>query len=411
MSWAAWLVETRTGRIGPRVPLLAGSKADWCINGIGSWELVVDGSWLDTVPRRWWYPWASSALVCHDAGDGSGWRPVILGPATAMPACTMGPDGEKGQPATLKGADIREILARRIITGWRDWDGSSGTWDLQHEQVSFAGMSLGTIAARLVAKAVDRYAGALPVALPPELEQTGLSDNDSHKRTYPAYNLSNSSVDKLLSNLSDVIGGPDMVLRPVLDPGDGMQPDTVHVEFRHGVEGQPQIPQAGMRVWDATRPQGPVTGAKVTCDADGMCTRAWATGAGQDADILMDVRQNEALMHAGMPLLERVHAYQSVSQHGTLLAHVDEDLAAGSRPTVQWQVDVDAAAPGARPGLDWHIGDRVRLLTPPSRAATRLTDGPDLPAPPVPSDIIVTTLSAAADLGHEKITVKTQEDM
>lgn len=410
MTWGVWLIETTTGRVGPRVPLLAGSKAGWCINGAGSWTVVTDGAWLDTVPRRWWYPWASGVLVCHDAGDGSGWRPVQAGPAAAMPSAPVGPNGEAGQPVTLSGGDYRAILAERIITGWRDWDGSSGTWDLQHEQLTLSGMSLGTIAARLVQKAMERYAGTLPIVLPAELEQTGLPDDDGHRRTYQAHNLSNSSAAKLLDDLSNVIGGPDMALRPVLDLGDGMQPDRVAVEFRHGVEGQPQIPQAGMRVWDATRPRGNVTGLKVTCDASGMCTRAWATGAGQDADILMDVRQNEALMHAGAPLLERTRAYQSVTQHGTLLAHVDADLAAGAAPTVQWQVEVDASAPGTRPALDWHVGDRVRLLTPPTRARTRLEDGPDTPAPPRPLDLTVTALSAEADLTRDVVAVKTQED-
>lgn len=409
MSWAAWLIETATGRIGPRVPALAGSKAEWLINGTGSWTVVCDGAWLDAVPRRWWYPWASGVLVCHDADDGSGPQPVVAGPATAVPAASMGPDGETGAPVTLSGQDYRALLARRIITGWRDWPAPDSTWELQHEQLALEGMSLGTVAQRLVEKAMDRYAGALPVDVLPALAQDGLGAA-GHTRTYYAHNLSNNDCDKLLTDLSNADGGPDIALRPVLRPGGGAGPDTVRVELHHGVEGQPQIPQRGMPVWDAARPHGSVAGLKATTDSSGLYTRSWATGAGQDADILMDVRQNDDLMRAGMPLMEQVRAYQSVTRHETLLEHVDADLAAARTPVVQWQVDVDARAPGTRPGLDWSVGDRVRLLTPPSRAYARLEDGPDLPAPPRPLDLTVTTLSASADLDRDVVTVKMQED-
>lgn len=409
--WAAWLADTKTGRIGPRIPALDGSKAEWELNGTGTWTIVADGDWLDTVPAGWWYPWASSVLICHDAHDGAGWQPVMLGPATEMPSAKMGTAGEKGMPATLTDKDIRAILARRIITGHRDWQAPEGTWQLQHEQVTFSGMSLGTIAERLITKACERYAGQLPIRPRAGHAQTGLAADDGHTRTYHAYNLSNNGADKRLSELSEVIGGPDLAMRPVLEGDDPDHPDTVTVEVWHGLEGQPQIPQTGRRIWDATAPRGGVTGLEVATDSSGIYTRSWATGAGEDADILMDVRQNEHLMQAGMPLMEQVQAYQSISNHGPLLAHVDADLAAASRPVVQWTVQVDASQPGCRPVTDWQVGDRVRLITPPTRATVRLTlDTAGLPQPPAAQDLTVTTIAASADLGEDVVKVKMQED-
>lgn len=412
MSWAAWLATTKTGRLGPRLPLLDGSKATVELNTGGSSSIVTEGDWLDTIPMRWWYPWASSIVVAHRTdGLDVDWQPILLGPIMDFPACSMtAAAGESGQPVTLTGGDLRDMLARRIITGTADWDGASGTWALQHTSVRYERMSLGTIADRIIDLATARQAGSLPIRHRQDLAQADLSAAVGHARQYDACNLANNGVDKRLSELSDVIGGPDIMLRPGIDWGDTMTPPAAYATVIHGVEGQPQIPQRRTTVWDATRPAGPVTSISATVDASQMWTRRWATGAGQDADILMDVRQAEQMLQAGMPLMEDVTTYSSVTTHATLLAHVDALVAAGQRQTVQWTATVDLTHPDASPGV-WHVGDRVRVITPPTRAYAALTEASaQAPWPPRREDRTMTAIKATFDLCAETATVDLQED-
>ena len=271
-------------------------------------------------------------------------------------------------------------------------------------------MSLGTIADRIIDLATARQAGSLPIRHRQDLAQTDLSAAVGHARQYDACNLANNGVDKRLSELSDVIGGPDIMLRPGIDWGDTMTPPAAYATVIHGVEGQPQIPQRRTTVWDATRPAGPVTSISATVDASQMWTRRWATGAGQDADILMDVRQAEQMLQAGMPLMEDVTAYSSVTTHATLLAHVDALVAAGQRQTVQWTATVDLTHPDASPGV-WHVGDRVRVITPPTRAYAALTEASaQAPWPPRREDRTMTVVKATFDLCAETATVDLQED-
>ena len=411
MSWAAWAVETKTGRIGPQIPLLAGSTVTVELNKAGTWTVVTDGGWLDTVPLRWWYPWASSVLICHRAPHDTGWQPWMLGPATEMPAAGMtGRDGETGQPVTLTGKGMRAMLARRIITGPADWRPPDPTWDLQHTSIRYTGMSLGTIADRIIDLAVKRVAGDLPIRYRADLQQTGIGSDDGHARQYDACNLGNNGVDKRLSELSDVIAGPDIMLRPGADWGDDKQPAYAWVTVVHGIESQPQIPQVRFPVWDATRPAGPVLSAEVTVDSSQMWTRRWATGDGQDADILMDVRQADRMLQDGMPLMEDVHSFSSVTAHPTLLQHVDALVAAGQAPTVQWTVHVDCQRPDTAPGM-WQVGDRVRAIMPPVRAYARYDEASrQAPYPPAPVDTTMTTIAAKCSLDSETMTVDMQED-
>lgn len=410
MSWAAWLCDTKTGRIGPQIPVLAGSSVEVELNGTGTWTIACDGGWLDTVPLRYWYPWASSVLICHRAPHDTGWQPWMLGPATEMPAASLGgPQGETGQPVTLTGSGIRAMLARRIITGPQDWDAPNSTWAMQHTSVRYEGLSLGTIAERIIRLGTSKAAGDLPIRYRPDLAQTGFGAA-GHTRQYDAYNLGNNSVDKRLGELSDVIAGPDIMLRPGVDWGGSDQPAYAYATVMHGTEGQPQIPQPRSLVWDATRPAGPVLTAEVTTDSSQMYTRRWATGDGQDADILMDVRQADRMLQDGMPLMEDVTSYSSVTTHATLLQHVDALVAAGQAPTVQWTCTIDCLSPETSPGM-WQVGDRVRAVMPPTRAYAHYDwASRQGPYPPQPVDALMTTITAKCSLDSETMTVDLQED-
>lgn len=409
--WSAWLCNTKSGRVHARLDLVSGS-VEHELNGIGQWTVKFDGDILDSLPRGAWLPWMSSVLVCHRAAAGDPWAPVIFGPIMSMPQATIGLEGEKGQTVTLSGKDLRQILVHRFITGWQDWDGHSGTWDLQHTAMRVERASLGTIGEKLVAMVTQRrLAGELPIRYDPRLWQMGgnIPADDSHVRQYDAYNLSNNNVDKLLTDLSNCQGGPDFVFQPLCEQTEG-RVTRVWVLMRHGLEGQPQVPQDDTPVWDCRTPGGPVRGLEITTDASSLRTRCWATGDGMNADMTMDVRQNMPLLSSGMPLLESVAAYSSVSNHAPLLAHVDADLARAAQPQVQWKASVDGREPGCRPGVDWFLGERVRFLAPATRATAAIAGRTNEPYAPGVVDVLGTVISMRCDVSSEFVAADIQED-
>lgn len=407
--WGAWLCETKTGTVGPALDL-AGGRVSHTLNGVGDWSLTCDGAQFDGLARRWWYPWAASVLIAYRRSSADPWQPVILGPVTGLPTASAGLHGETGMPVTLTGQDMRAMLARRIITGWRDWPAPDSTWEIQHEALSLAKMSLGTIGEKLVAIGTSRrFGGGLPIRYDPALWQASLPDDEGHQRRYEAYNLANNGVSKLLDDLSNCEGGPDFVFQPQCNQQDG-RVTRAWVLMRHGVEGQPQIPQRNVQVWDSRLPGSAVSGLSVTATAADMYNRHWATGDGQDADVLMDVRQNDAQLSAGMPLMETVASYSSIVRHSSLLSHIDASLIATAAPTLQWSATIDMPADGMCPGADWFLGERVVFLAPPTRATALFTGEQDRAYPPMEVDVLATITGMQFDLSNQCAIIDLQED-
>ncbi|GAA2178568.1 hypothetical protein GCM10009785_01660 [Brooklawnia cerclae] len=397
MTWSAWLVETTTGAVGPQVPLAAGGSWEITLNGIESWTLSLPDRWLDTVPRRWWNKWQASALICHSCPLWPEDHPWVLGPVTSVPKASTVTSADKQKTVidTLSGTGLREILRWRKITGVVDWTSNDALDALKNSVATFTGMSLGTIQEEIVRLAIARKAGRLPIRFDERWRQTGLAQDDGHTRNYEGWNVANNDADKLITELSEVIGGPDFMLRPGLDT----RADDVwraYATCLHGLEGQPWLPQERQIVWDATAPNGPVYGLDPAADAGGIRTRRWATGAGEGAGIAMQVSEDDGALADGMPLLEQSAAYQSVTNLPPLLDHAQADLAASSKPTVQLDLKVRGDHPQAVVG-SWHVGDRVQVITPRLR---------DLDA----GEHLMTIISARGGLDSEEIAVQLQED-
>lgn len=411
MSWAAWLCRTMTGDV-IRPLDLSGGSVQHTLNGIGDWSITCAAEEVLARPVRDWYPWVTSVLICHKAGDNDMWQPVIFGPVTAMPVITRAAGGQAADTMTLSGHDIRAILQRRLQTGYRDWPVPDSTWKLQHEQIMMRGMSLGTIAEKLVAISTERReGGALPIRYRPDLWQSNLPRDDSHTRRYYAWNLHNNSIDKLLTDLTECEGGPDIVFRPGIKTDGAGNITGAYATMLHGKENQPQVPMSHPAVlWDLTAPEGPVSGVTTTFDASALWTRRWATGDGIDADVLMDVRQSRDMHSAGMPLMEDVTGYSSIITHGALLRHVDELVAAGRRPGCQWTVTAQQDIWPGKVGFDWFLGERVRLRIPWELPRDDFVCVAGHPIKQEDTEILATVMAMNLDLTSELATIDLQED-
>jgi len=223
--------------------------------------------------------------------------------------------------------DHRLVMGVIAGTSWAQW------------QVTYSGLSLGTIAKRLVQLAMSHTGGSLPVVLPPD--EAGV-----HERTYKGHEL--ATVATRLEQISGVIGGPDVRFEPRLTA------DLMGVEavMRVGTEANPLVHQAGGdHVWDASAVRGVVGDVSVSVDATRLAGRSWATGSGMDEALLMARADDPALTDAGFPLLEFQEAHSTVSEPGTLQDWAAGNLAATRRPWQTWKIRVLASSlNGARAG-------------------------------------------------------------
>lgn len=396
--WGAWFANSQSGAVGPQIPLGGDSgSADITLNDIDTWSLKFPDSFLDTVPMKWWYPWMGSVLIMHKCETMPDWQPWSFGPITEWPkssTTSLGPDGAEMLMEDISGNGMREFLKYRFITGPAESQSLTDMAAMEKSTVTFTKMSLGTIQEELTKLALNRTSGVLPIRFDPSLRQANQDDDDSHRRSYDGYNVSNNDADKLITDLSNVIGGPDYMLHAGLDTSSGYW--QAYTTCTHGVEGQPQIPQKAMLSWDATAPGGPVSSYEVSTDSGTITTRSYATGAGEGAAIVMQAAQNDAQLNAGMPLLERTTSYESITNLPPLLAHAKADLAAGAFPTVQVTTKIRADHPQSAIGL-WRVGDRVRMKVPYHRWLSH-------------GEYIFTIIGAKVDLTSEDVTLSLQVD-
>lgn len=225
---------------------------------------------------------------------------------------------------------IMTLLAGRKLTDlWDTWSAKGASWQQ-------SGVSLGTIAKRMVQTALNKPGGYLPITFDDDEVTANLPGHNAtyHERTHPPYDIANLTVSDLLKNISNVDGGPDIDFRPYVQDG------IVYQHMHFGTEANPNIAQ----LTDLVFPVGPNSSAvsdfKQTVSADYRADRIYATGAGQDEGTLTAKAEDLTLVQTGWPLKEASTSSTSVTAQSTL-----DSTAAGALspyPAAQWQLVVRA---------------------------------------------------------------------
>lgn len=222
--------------------------------------------------------------------------------------------------------------------------------------LSYTG-ALADIARDLVRLVVSHTGGELPIVI-------GADTGGDHVREYKGHELATAG--DRLSQLTGVIGGPDVAFEPRLTS------DRLGVEWvmRTGTEADPLLHQPGSsettgeadHVWDVRAPRSGVVSLDVTRDAGGLAYRMWGSGQGAGEALLIDVEQDSELIDHGYPLLEAVAAHQDVTDPNTLASHTTADLISKIRPWTTWTLSVRG---DKRPRLgSYRPGDWARVWVP-----------------------------------------------
>jgi len=333
--WEAYLYQSTTGQIGPRVEL---ESQSWSIalNDVENISATLKKSDLPkTNLDLWLSPWWAGLLLT--------WRgtPIVAGPITNNPTETI-----KGISVTCGG--IRSILAKRYVHHEQD------DWDkLPKTPVYLYGRSHGTMAKDIVKLVQLKPGGALPISFP-IADQLAVNDAN-HQKTYRGYNVSTNGCHDLLTNLSNLSGGPDILFKPRL-----VADNLLTFDMWHGTEGAPRIKQNDIPVWDTTVEKGDVTDMQIIRTGAYQTGRVYGVGAGSDEGTKIEVATDLRAVKKGFPLLETVLSDQSENPN-VILSHAQGNLQANVDPLMEIQVTVRADS--AIPLGQFWPGDLVYVVT------------------------------------------------
>ena len=361
------LGELRTGRRLVAVPVAA---ADWSISAGGA------GSISASIPLTAAEFQRLERTVSPAPAGVVRWRPgrgqrsdirVATEPTRVFMAVVAGERVIEAGPVWQRSMDrasgrlevratgLRAVFDHRLLLSHQIAWGTAGA--VASSSLSWSGLSLGTIAKRLVPAALAHTGGDLPIVLPPD-------EAGGHERTYPGSDL--ATVEQRLRELSEVQGGPEIAFDP------RMTADRMGIEWvmRVGTAADPTLHQAGID-WalDTSAPRGSVADFSVTEDASSVAVRAFAKGSGTDeATLISRPATRPDLIAAGYPLLESARSYSSVIEQPTIDGHAAADLEGNDRPWQTWslRVQADERVGQYRPGDWWSIrvGEDMVLLDP-----------------------------------------------
>lgn len=270
---------------------------------------------------------------------------------------------------TMGAGPIESIFSRRVVMPVQSLPLAIGA--AQAAVTTYptsANMSLGDIAVADVTQALAHVGGNLPIVFPAAQGMT-----PGATRTRNGFDL--PMLGPMLTELSGVIGGPEISFRPRIK---ATNPGFVEWVMLAGTPAQPLLVQGGADwVFDASVPKSMVADIDVDVDATGMGTRAWVVGSGSQAGILLSQADSTILTAAGYPLLEVIDSsHASDGTQSDLDAYAAQDLVQASRPDALWKIKVRCdGAPAdpltgtpypnmsAGPRLsDYHQGDYVQVV-------------------------------------------------
>lgn len=326
-AFALYFLKTTTGEVGSRIDA---SSCSWSIelNKIESLSATVGKGTLRRTERAWWSPWSGGLLLTYTDFTGVE-HPLVAGPIT-----TYGT--EKMETLDLQAYGIRKILEKRTIA----------------QNLSFTNLSLGTIAWKIVEHVnTVKPGGSLPIVHGSPDEFT------RHERNYEGWNLSNNVVDKRLTELSEVINGPDIMFRPVWA---NEYKTAIRWEMVHGTELYPFIPQTWSPDFDTTASTSDISDISISSEGGFLVSRVWTTGSGEGEGIKRQRAETLKNIEVGSPFLETVTSISDADNDSLLLSKAEGELASSQQMIDQLTLKFQANSRKTPLG-SFFVGDTARV--------------------------------------------------
>ena len=376
MAWRSWVFETMTGVIHAPIDL---PKFAWSVDvsdsslatlkdkGVGDLDLSgVTVPW-GSVPgdtmqakRRILTPdrygilltWASD----RDLDMGLVGKPVVAAALGVRPDTASDPSFRLPSPFGL-------LDHRYLVREGRYGTGKNGT---SPDTIRLTNLSYRGIASEIGWLCTDaKPSGALPI------DWTYRGEHGARTREYSAWDIQNNGCRKLLTDLSNILGGPDMQFRPYL-------PDKSHVRFAFLAGSDSEVYLGQKEVHSLG--YAPYAGAldELTVDHLGAIHRVYASGAGTDAAQITAFAEDRTLLRApgiNWPLRESTYSDSDTEDLAVLKAHAAGVLAANDRPLMQITASVHAADIDRGGAQSFPLGD----IWPGERVNLDIRDYPPLP--------------------------------
>lgn len=230
----------------------------------------------------------------------------------------------------------------------KDPSKSSGTMPNPAVATNLTGLSLGTIAKRLVQQALGNPGGSLPIVFADD-------EAGGHERNFDGGSF--TRVSEALDGIEGIDGGVELRFTP------RFRPDMLGVEWVLEV-GSSLIASPQEHRWDIGLPDSPTRGLSWVEDSSEMAAVAFAAG-GRAADKVLTARASSTRLTdppLNYPLLETADTGRSsVTEQATMDAWARKGLDKGAAPSEAWSFEtlIDSAD-GPRLG-DYRHGDFMQL--------------------------------------------------
>lgn len=190
----------------------------------------------------------------------------------------------------------------------------------------YEGVSLATVAKRLVQQAQQATGGNVPVVLPREIA-------GSETREYQGADL--ASVGDALRDLSSTENGPEIDFAPRWNA------DRSGIEWvlKVGTPTQPELSSPSTHVWDYTVPKPSIKSLTTKKDGSKLSGTSFAMSGSSS---LYSIAQSPTLLNQGYPQLDVVDSSFVTDEQATLDSYAREKARVGSKPTEFWSFMVKA---------------------------------------------------------------------
>lgn len=371
MSWSVYLFQTVTGQLGPRIEP---SQLDWDIevNGTENLSMTLSKSEIPKFSSNtpflepWW---GGVALLWNNT-------PIVAGPIVTRPV-------EDFFTLRVNAKGIRSLLARRqAVQDMQNWanlsnkdirknwstDGPESLTTPDPAKSKFREKTYASLARMAVEISLKKNGGQLPITFPVPITKftdpakhpdgTVFKEHEKpHYRRWAGYQGMSINVDAVLTELSELDNGPDILFIPKLNGS------RIYWEMITGKNDSfPEFVGDHEPIWDTTVHNGTISNLTLQYSGSKQTNRAFAIGGGSDGAQPMAMAQDKSKIVAGYPLLESFESFTQFTEKAstTIKSKANELLRADDKPRHQLTGTVRVEGP-PEVGTFWpgHYGQLI----------------------------------------------------